>query len=98
MPMSRHAIPNHFAVEHTQGRKQRSCAIAFVVVRHRSAPALLQWQSRLSPVESLDLTLFVHTQYQRLVGRIQIKPNNVAQLFDKTFVSAELERFGQVPV
>ena len=62
------AFTDHLAVQHVERRKQRRGAIAFVVVRHRAAAAFLQRQSRLRPIQRLNLALFIQTQHQRLVA------------------------------
>jgi len=91
MPMPRHAVANHFAVEHAEGRKQRGSAVAFVVVRHSPAAALLQRKARLGAVECLDLAFLVDAQDKGLVWRIEIQPNDVVELLDEVFVAADLE-------
>jgi len=91
MPMTRHAVADHFAVEHAEGRKQGGRAVAFVVVRHRPTAAFLQRQARLGAIEGLDLTFLVDAQHQRFVRGIEIKPDDVVEFFDKVFVAAELE-------
>ena len=63
VPVARHAVADHFAVEHAQGRKQCRGAIAFVIVRHGSATALFQWKAWLGAVECLDLAFFVDTEH-----------------------------------
>ena len=50
-----------------------------------------QGQDGLGAVEGLDLTLFIDTQHQGLVGRIQIQPDDVAHLVDELGVGGELE-------
>src|SRR3970282_62231 len=77
MPMTRHAIADHFAVEHTESREQGGCAVALVIVCHRAAAALFERKTRLSSVESLDLALLVNREYQGLVRRLQIPNDNV---------------------
>jgi len=96
MPMARHTIADHLAVEHAQGRKQRGGAVALVVVCHGPAAAFLHWQTRLSPVQGLDLTFLVDAQNQGLVGRIQIEPHNLDEFLQEVLVAAELERLDQM--
>ena len=91
MPVARHTVADHLAVEHAEGREQSGRAIAFVIVGHGPTAPLLHRQTRLSPVEGLDLTLLVHAQNQGLVRRIQIQTHNVAKLLDKVLVPAERE-------
>ena len=96
MPVARHTVADHLAVEHAEGREESGCAIAFVIVGLSSTAALLHRQTRLGPVQGLDLTLLVHAQNQGLVWRIQIQPHNIAKLLDKAFVAAELEGLDQM--
>ena len=51
---------------------------------------------RLRAVQRLDLALLVHAQHQRLVRRVQVQADHVAQLLDELLVAAELEGLGQV--
>jgi hypothetical protein len=45
--VARHALADDFPVEHVERRKQNSGPVTLVVVRHRSAPSLLQGQAGL---------------------------------------------------
>ena len=94
--MARHAVPDHLAVEHTEGGKQSGRSMADVIMRHRSTAAFLQRETGLGSVEGLDLAFFVQTQNQRLVWRIQIQPYDIAQLLNELFVAAEFEGADQV--
>ena len=57
---------------------------------------LLDRQSRLGTIECLDLAFLVDAQDQGLVWRVEIKADHIVELFDKTFVAAELESLGQM--
>src|SRR5688572_8336582 len=94
--MMRHAVANHFAIEHAQRGEQCGGAVALVVVRHGPAAPLLDRQSWLGTIECLDLAFLVDAQDQGFVWRIEIKADHVVELFDKTFVAAELESLGQM--
>lgn len=96
MPMARQAVADHLAIEHAQGGKQGGRAVAFVVVRHRSATAFLQRKTWLGPVEGLDLTLLVDAQNQGSVGGIQIEPDDIDELFQEVFVATEFEGLDQM--
>ena len=56
---------DHLAVQYAERGKQRGGAITLVIVRHRAAAAFLERQPRLSPIQRLDLALFIQTQHQR---------------------------------
>ena len=94
--MTRHAVADHFAIEHAQRGEQCGRAVALVVVRHGPAAPLLDRQSWLGTIECLDLAFLVDAQDQGLVWRVEIKADHIVELFDKMFVAAELERLGQM--
>ena len=96
MSVTGHAIADHSAVEHAQGRKQSGSTIALVIVSHGPAAALLDWQPRLCAVESLDLAFLVHTKDQGFDGWVQVKADDIREFFYKVLVAAELECFYQM--
>src|SRR5208283_2274002 len=96
MTMPGMTLANDLAFQHIEGGKQRGRAIALVVVGHRATPAFLEGQSRLSPVQSLDLTLLIQTQHQRLLRRVEIQPDHVGQLLQKPRIAREFESPAQV--
>src|SRR5688572_29770940 len=58
-----HAVANDAAIGDVEGSKQRSGAIAFVVVRHGRTAALLQRQTRLGSVQSLNLAFLIAREH-----------------------------------
>ena len=84
MAMALHVAADHRAVEHVHGREQRRRAVALVVVGHGSGAALLHRQAGLGAVERLDLALFVDRQDDGVRRRIDIEPDDVAQLGRRT--------------
>jgi len=94
--MTRHAVADHFAIEHAQRGEQCGRAVALVVVRHCPATPLVDRQSWLGTIECLDLAFLVDAQDQGFVWRVEIKADHIVELFDKTFVAAELESLGQM--
>ena len=46
-------------------------------------------QQRLGAAQSLDLTLFIHTEHESVEGRIHVDTDNVAHLFDQQRVFGE---------
>ena len=91
MPMARHALADHLAVEHAEGRKQGGRAVALVVVRHRSTATLLQGKTGLGAIEGLDLAFLVDAQHEGFVRWIEIEPDDIVELLDKVFVAADLK-------
>ena len=78
MAVTLHVASNDRAVEDVQRREQRRCAVAFVVMGHRSGAALLHRQARLGAVESLDLAFLIDRNHYGMGRRIDIKANNIA--------------------
>ena len=91
MAVTLHVAADDSAVEDVESREQRGGAVAFVVVRHRPGAARLHRQPRLGAVERLDLALLIDGQNDRMGGRIDIKPDNVAQLVDQPRAVGKLE-------
>jgi len=96
MPMQRHAVANHFAVENIQSSEQRCGPVTLIVMSERSASPGFHRQSRLSSIQRLDLTLLINAQHESFLGRVHIKANNVPQFVNELRVSAEFESFGEM--
>ena len=67
--MTRHAVADHFAVEHAQRGEQCRRAVAVVIVRHCPAAPLLDRQSWLGTIECLELTFLVDAKTRALLER-----------------------------
>ena len=91
MPVALHVAADDRAVENIQRGEQRRRAVALVVVGHRAGAALLQRQAGLGAVERLDLALLVDRQDDGMGGRIDIEPDDVAQLVDEFRIVGQLE-------
>ena len=89
--MALHTSANDLAFEDIESSEQRRCAMALVVVGHRAGSAFLHRQAGLGAVERLDLRLFVDREDDGMAGRIDIKPDNIAQLVDELRVVGKLE-------
>jgi hypothetical protein len=81
---------------HVQGGEQGGDAMAQVVMGAPFGQSGHHRQHRRGPVQGLDLGFLVHTQHQRLLRRIQIQPDDVADLVDEVRVGADLEGVDQV--
>jgi len=86
-----HAGADDFAAERVHRGEQRCCAIALVIVGHCLAAALLERKPWLSSVQSLDLTFLIAGKDQRVLGRVEIKTDDVFELFLKSFVVGKFE-------
>jgi len=96
VPVTRITGPDHRPFQDVQRREQRGCPMAFVVMGHRPTAASLHRQAGLSPVQSLDLRLLIHAQGQGFLGGIQVKPDDVGQLFHEPLVLRHFERLDPV--
>ena len=92
MPMARQTRADDSAFEDVQRGKQRGRAVTFVVVGHRAGPAGLHRQAGLGSLQRLDLALFVDTEDQGLVGRVDIQADDVGELLDEPRVGRQFER------
>ena len=90
------ALADDLSIERVQCGKQSRGAVTLVVVGHRAASAALHRQSRLGPVERLNLALLVHAQDDSILWRVKVQPNNVGQLLNKPLVFREFEGLGPV--
>jgi len=84
------AIADGDSACHVQGREQRRHAMAFVIMRLARRYAWRKRQNRLRTVERLNLALFIHTQDNCAIRRIQVQPDNVSYLLDELRVLENL--------
>src|SRR5687768_14269445 len=78
--MALRAAADHLALQHIEGGEQGRCAVPDVVVGHGAAPPLLDGQPWLGAVKRLDLALLVHREDDGMGRRIDVEPDDVAQL------------------
>ena len=91
VPVARPALGEHLAGGHVQGGEKGGGAVVDVVVRHTLHVTQAHGQQRLSPVQGLDLRLFVDAEHHRLVRWVQVQAGDVADLLHKERVGGELE-------
>lgn len=91
-----HALTNHPAVEHVERGEQGGGAVALVIVGHGSGPTLLHRQSRLGPVDRLDLRLLVHRKNDRVFRRVEIEADHVFDLLRESRIVGQFECIDQV--
>ena len=94
--MARFATSDDRAVGKIQGGEEGRGPVPLVIMRHRPRSATFQRETRLCPVERLDLRLLIGAQDQGVLGRIQIQPHDVEQLLFEPRVFAQLEGVNQV--
>ncbi|OLK97671.1 hypothetical protein IXO812_10420 [Xanthomonas oryzae pv. oryzae] len=74
------ALGGDAAVGDVQRGKKGGCAMAHGVVRDAFDVPQPRRQHRLGTLQGLYLALLVHTQHQRMIGRVQIQADDVAHL------------------
>ena len=89
MPVALHAAADHLAVEDVESGEEGGGAVALIVVGHGAGTPLLDRQARLGAVESLDLALLVDREHDGMGGRIDIEPDDLAQLVGEGLGSLE---------
>src|SRR5438132_13615789 len=94
MPVSAMAFADDLALYCLQRGEQGGCAVAFVIVGHGAAAPLLDRQPRLGAIQRLNLTLFVHAEYDRLLRRIQVQTYDISHLFQNLRIARKLESLG----
>ena len=80
--MTRHALGDDMAFERFNRGKKSRRSISFVVMRHRAATPRIKGQAFLRSVQGLNLTFFIHTQYQCVLGWIGIQGHHIDNLFE----------------
>ena len=83
VPVALHIASDNCPVEDVQGGEERRGSVALVVVGHSAQTPLLHGQARLGAVERLDLAFLVYGQDDGVGGRIDVKPNDIAQFATK---------------
>ena len=94
MAMARLALRDDRTVEHVERRKQRGGAVSKVVVGYAFDISQPHRQYRLGALQRLNLALFVHAQDQRLVRRVEVEADYVANLLDEERIGGELKALG----
>src|ERR1700688_4692438 len=89
--VTRQALADDLASLDIECRKQRRRAIAFVVVRHRLSTALLHRQAWVRAIERLNLASLVDAEHNRLVGRVEVEPDDVDHFFSEFWIVRWLE-------
>src|SRR5271166_2624902 len=75
----------------TQSCEERDGAVADIIVGLGAAVALPQRKRALCALQCLALTLFVTTEHQSSLGRIQIEPDNVPEFLFKVRIIGDLK-------
>lgn len=71
--------------------KQRKSPVTHIIMSLTLGQTGTQWQNGLAALERLSLALLIDTKHNGFIGRIQIKPHNIAHLLYKHRVGTQLE-------
>ena len=85
------AHTDHGAVQCVHCSEQRGGSVAFVVLGHGPAATLLHRESRLRPIQCLNLALLVRAQHNGMLRRAQIESNDGLQFLGEVRIVADLE-------
>jgi hypothetical protein len=96
MAVALHAAADNGAVEYAEGSEQGSGAVPLIVVRHSLTAPRLDRQAGLGAIQRLDLAFFIDRQYHGVGRRIDIEPDDIAELVGKAGIARALE--GAQPV
>jgi hypothetical protein len=92
--MAGFALGEEGAIEEVERREEGRGAVSLVVVS--DAFDVAHGEHGLGAFERLNLALFIDTEDEGLVGRIEIEADHVAQLLDEEGIGGELEAAGPV--
>ncbi len=90
-PMPSVTLAHDLPALRVQGREQRGRPVAGVVVCMPLNLAGPHRQQRRTALQRLHLALLVDAQYQRLVRRIEIQPDDIADLLDEQRIARTFE-------
>jgi len=91
MPVSRFAFGENAPGGDVQRGEQRSRPVADIVVGDALNISEPHRHEGLSSIERLNLALFVNTEHQRVIGRVEIEPHDIAHLLDEKRIGGKLE-------
>jgi hypothetical protein len=74
------AAVGHGAGRDLKSREQRGGPVALLVVLGLLRESRTERKDRLGAIERLDLRLLIHAEHDRVVGRVQIQADDVADL------------------
>jgi len=92
MAVPRHAAPDHGALEDVEGGEQRGGAVTLIIVSHGSTLAGLERQTRLGPVEGLDLALLADRHDHGAPGRVHVQAYGILAFLSAGGIVRLLER------
>src|SRR6266446_9673255 len=84
-------VSDDFALQIIQRGKEGDRAVAVVIVGLGADMPFAQWQPRLTALQSLDLAFLVTTKHHCLLGRIEVKTDDIPKLRFKVWIGRKLK-------
>ena len=94
--MLRLAPRDHLARRHVQRGEEIDRAMPQVIVGPSFGVADVHRQDRLRALERLDLGFLVDREHDRIVGRVHVQPDHIADLRHQLRIGRQLERLRDV--
>ena len=96
MAMTLHTLSDDLAFQDIKRRKQRRDAVALVVVGDGAGTSLLHRQPRLGAVQRLDLAFLIDRENDGMVGRIDVKADDLFEFGRELRIVGQLEPADQM--
>ena len=91
MAMALHALPDDLALKDIERCEQGRDAVPLVIVGHGASAPLLHRQTGLAAVKRLNLALLIDRHDDGVVGRIDVKADDLLQFGGKLRIVGQLE-------
>jgi hypothetical protein len=91
MAMAFFAVVEDFSGSDVESGKERGRAVADIVVGHAFDIAQAHRENGLGTIQRLNLALLVDAQDHGVLGRMEIQPDNIADLFDEKGIIGDFE-------
>lgn len=87
MPVPTITLARHLSCGDLQRGEERGGAVANVIVSLSAAAPLFHWQTRLSPIQGLDLALLINAKHHRILWRTEINPDDIHQFRNEIHIA-----------
>src|ERR1700746_2755659 len=84
-------VSDDFALQIIQRGKEGNRTVAVIIVGLGADMPLTQWQARLAALKSLNLAFLVTTKHHCLLGRIEVKTDDIPELRFKVRIGGKLK-------
>jgi hypothetical protein len=84
-------VSDDFALQIIQRGKEGNRSVAVIIVGLGADMPLTRWQARLAALKSLNLAFLVTTKHHCLLGRIEVKTDDIQELGFKVRIGGKLK-------